>query len=130
LFSVAGFAQAPQTAKQAASWSNPIFDFDFPDPTIVRAGDGFFYAYATQAVVSGKLQHIQVARSSDLVNWERMADALPEKLVWANEFEPKFWAPHVSYADGKYFMYYSADPNTQKGLWRKQRLCYHVVFLP
>jgi arabinan endo-1,5-alpha-L-arabinosidase len=45
-----------------------------------------------------------------------MADALPEKPVWADKFEPKFWAPHVSVADGKYFMYYSADPNTQKGL--------------
>jgi arabinan endo-1,5-alpha-L-arabinosidase len=45
-----------------------------------------------------------------------MPDALPEKPVWADKFEPKFWAPHVSAADGKYFMYYSADPNTQEGL--------------
>ncbi|MDQ3323835.1 MAG: glycoside hydrolase family 43 protein [Acidobacteriota bacterium] len=116
LFSTANLAQTAQTAKQAETWSNPIFDFDFPDPTVVRAGDGYFYAYATQAVVNGKLHHIQVARSNDLVNWERMPDALPQKPVWADKSEPKFWAPHVSFADGKYFMYYSADPNTQKGL--------------
>ncbi|CAN5722619.1 family 43 glycosylhydrolase [soil metagenome] len=116
LSSTANFAQTAQPAKQAETWQNPVFDTDFPDPTVVRAGDGYFYAYATQAVVNGKLQHIQVARSKDLINWERMADALPEKPVWANKFEPKFWAPHVSFADGKYFMYYSADPNTQKGL--------------
>jgi arabinan endo-1,5-alpha-L-arabinosidase len=116
LFATLSFAQAPQIAKQAKLWSNPIFDFDFPDPTVVRAGDGFFYAYATQAVINGKLHHIQAARSKDLVNWERMPDALPEKPVWANETEPKFWAPHVSFADGKYFMYYSADPNTKSGL--------------
>nr|MDQ3043153.1 family 43 glycosylhydrolase [Acidobacteriota bacterium] len=120
LFSAASFAQTPQTArereKQPETWSNPVFDFDFPDPTVVRAGDGYFYAYATQAVVNGKLHHIQVARSNDLLNWERRADALPEKPVWANEGEPKFWAPHVSFADGKYYMYYSADPNTRKGL--------------
>jgi len=120
LFSAASFAQTPQAAKQSEkqteTWRNPVFDFDFPDPTVVRAGDGYFYAYATQAVVNGKLHHIQVARSMDLLNWERMADALPEKPVWANEGEPKFWAPHVSFADGKYYMYYSADPNTQKGL--------------
>jgi len=97
-------------------FQNPVFDFDFPDPTVVRAGDGYFYAYATQAVVDGKLHHIQVARSEDLGNWTRMPDALPQKPVWADKFEPKFWAPHVSFADGKYFMYYSADPNTQKGL--------------
>ena len=116
LFSTAGFAQSAQTAKQTETWSNPVFDTDFPDPTVVRAGDGYFYAYATQAVVNGKLQHIQLARSNDLVNWERMPDALPEKPVWADKFEPKFWAPHVSFADGKYYMYYSADPNTKAGL--------------
>nr|MBA3694208.1 family 43 glycosylhydrolase [Acidobacteriota bacterium] len=116
LFSTANFAQTVQLAKQAETWQNPVFDTDFPDPTVIRAGDGYFYAYATQAVVNGKLQHIQVAHSKDLVNWERMADALPEKPVWADKYEPKFWAPHVSFADGKYFMYYSADPNTQKGL--------------
>ncbi|HEX8638762.1 MAG TPA: glycoside hydrolase family 43 protein [Pyrinomonadaceae bacterium] len=116
LFSTAGFAQTARTAKNTPTWQNPIFDSDFPDPTIVRAADGYFYAYATQAVVNGKLQHIQIARSQDLINWTRLPDALPNKPVWANETEPKFWAPHVSYADGKYFMYYSADPNTKNGL--------------
>lgn len=101
--------------RKVALYQNPVFDFDFPDPTIIRAGDGFFYAYATQAVVDGKMNNIQLARSSDLVNWERMPDALPEKPAWANETQ-KFWAPHVSYADGKYFMYFSADPNTLTGL--------------
>jgi len=119
LFSAVNFGQVSPTApttQQADTWSNPVFDTDFPDPTVVRAGDGYFYAYATQAVINGKLHHIQVARSLDLINWERMPDALPAKPTWADKTEPKFWAPHVSFADGKYFMYYSADPNTQKGL--------------
>ncbi len=58
LSSTANFAQTAQPAKQAETWQNPVFDTDFPDPTIVRAGDGYFYAYATQAVVNGKLHHI------------------------------------------------------------------------
>jgi arabinan endo-1,5-alpha-L-arabinosidase len=37
------------------------------------------------------------------------------KPVWANQTQD-FWAPHVQYADGKYFMYYSADPNPKTGL--------------
>lgn len=111
------FAQSGAGTERAKStYRNPVFDFDFPDPTIVRAGDGYFYAYATQAVVDGKLQHIQVARSEDLLHWTRVGDALPQKPVWADKSEPKFWAPHVSFADGKYFMYYSADPDTQTGL--------------
>ncbi len=56
-----------QTAQQAETWQNPVFDTDFPDPTAIRAGDGYFYAYATQAVVGVKMNNIQLARSSDLV---------------------------------------------------------------
>lgn len=109
-------AQKPQSAKQAETYQNPVFNFDFPDPTVIRARDGYFYAYATNAEVEGKLHHIQVARSKDLINWQRLSDALPKKPVWANKTEPKFWAPHVSEAGGKYYMYFSADPNTMTGL--------------
>ena len=114
----AGLEQtSPSRAKQETSfYKNPIFDFDFPDPTVLRTEDGNYYAYATQSIVDGKLHHIQVARSKDLVHWQRLPDALPERPAWADKTDPKFWAPHVSEADGKYFMYYSADPNTQKGL--------------
>jgi arabinan endo-1,5-alpha-L-arabinosidase len=50
-----------------------------------------------------------------LENWVRVGDALPVKPVWANQTQ-NFWAPHVTYADNKYIMYYSADPNTRNGL--------------
>ena len=82
---------------------------------MIRASDGYFYAYATQTVVNGSWINIQVARSTDLVNWQRLGDALPVKPNWANQTQD-FWAPHVQYADGKYFMYYSADPNSRTGL--------------
>jgi arabinan endo-1,5-alpha-L-arabinosidase len=116
LFNAATFAQTSTGAnRKTALYQNPIFDFDFPDPTVIRASDGYFYAYATQTVVNGSWINIQVARSSDLVNWQRLGDALPAKPVWANQTQD-FWAPHVQYADGKYFMYYSADPNSRTGL--------------
>jgi arabinan endo-1,5-alpha-L-arabinosidase len=102
-------------ARAAATYTNPIFDEDFPDPTVIRASDNFFYAYATQAVVAGKTFNIQVARSRDLVRWERLGDALPVKPAWANETQ-KFWAPHVSQHGDTFYMYYSADPNTLTGL--------------
>ena len=101
--------------RKIALYQNPVFDFDFPDPTVIRAADGYFYAYATQSVVNNIQQNIQTARSLDLVHWERLADALPVKPSWANQTQ-NFWAPHVVFADNKYFMYYSADPNTRTGL--------------
>lgn len=96
-------------------YTNPVFDMDFPDPTVLRASDGWFYAYATQTIINGQTLNIQVARSRDMINWEHLGDALPIKPVWANQTQ-KFWAPHVSQFGDTYYLYYSADPNTLTGL--------------
>ena len=67
----------------AKTYTNPIFDEDFPDPAVIQAPDGYYYAYATQTLRDGRWINIQVARSSDLVDWEYLGDAMPEKPVWA-----------------------------------------------
>lgn len=108
-------AAAAQASLSTASYVNPVFDVDFPDPTVIRATDGFYYAYATQTEIGGRTVNIQVARSEDLVHWKHMGDALPVKPVWANQTQ-KFWAPHVSQHGDTFYMYYSADPNTLTGL--------------
>ena len=63
--------------------------------------------------IGGSWTNIQLARSSDLINWKRLADALPVKPLWANKTQ-NFWAPHVIQIGKTYFMYYSAAPNTEK----------------
>jgi len=85
-------------------------DANFPDPAVLRAPDGTYYVYATQAGPDGGNANIQVARSRDLTTWTRLADALPVKPVWAARTQD-FWAPHVSVHDGRYYMYYSAKPD-------------------
>ncbi|HEX8459645.1 MAG TPA: glycoside hydrolase family 43 protein [Pyrinomonadaceae bacterium] len=105
----------PVQIRGAQTYTNPVFDEDFPDPTVIRASDNFFYAYATQTEVAGRTVNIQVARSRDLIRWERLGDALPVKPAWANRTQ-KFWAPHVSQHGDTFYMYYSADPNTLTGL--------------
>jgi arabinan endo-1,5-alpha-L-arabinosidase len=103
-----------------ATYTNPVLDADFPDPTVIRASDGMFYAYATQGERDGTSINIQVARSVDLAAWERIGDALPAKPRWASETQD-FWAPHVSEHGGTYYLYYSAKPDaavrdTSRGL--------------
>src|SRR4051812_45228241 len=111
-----GIAQSPLgLIRKTPLYQNPVYDFDFPDPTVIRASNGYYYAYATQTVVAGVWQNIQIARSLDLSHWEYIGDALPIKPVWANQTQ-NFWAPHVTEAGGTYYMYYSADPNSQTGL--------------
>jgi arabinan endo-1,5-alpha-L-arabinosidase len=98
------------------SYINPVFEFDFPDPAVLQATDGWYYLYATQGITPEfESQNIQAARSQDLVHWQRLPDALPEKPVWAKSTW-EFWAPHVVYHDGVYFMYYSAEPDKGIGL--------------
>ncbi|MDQ3323834.1 MAG: glycoside hydrolase family 43 protein [Acidobacteriota bacterium] len=110
------FAQSSVGINRKISlYQNSVFDSDFPDPTVIRSSDGFFYAYATQTFINGISYNIQVARSADLKNWERLGDALPVKPSWANQTQ-NVWAPHVSQIGDTYYMYYSADPNTRNGL--------------
>ena len=108
-------AQRVASRPNVATYENPVFDADFPDPTVVRARDGHYYAYATQAAVAGRDVNIQVARSRDLVRWEHLGDALPAKPAWASETQ-SFWAPHVALHGDTYYMYFSADPNAKTGL--------------
>jgi arabinan endo-1,5-alpha-L-arabinosidase len=89
------------------SYVNPVLDEDFPDPAVIHAPDGFYYAYATQTLRDGHWINIQVARSRDLVDWQLLGDALPEKPSWARETQD-FWAPFVLHDGDRYLMYYSA----------------------
>jgi beta-xylosidase len=85
----------------AGIYANPILDSDFPDPAVIRADDGFYYAYATQTLREGQWINVQVARSADLLDWEHVGDALPEKPEWARETQD-FWAPSVLYGGSTY----------------------------
>src|SRR6478736_8522344 len=97
-------------ALTTGTYVNPVLDEDFPDPAVLRASDGYYYAYATQTLREGHWINIQVARSKDLVRWEHLGDALPEKPAWARTTQD-FWAPSVIYDGSTYFMYYSATPD-------------------
>lgn len=93
-----------------ATYINPVLDADFPDPAVIKATDGYYYAYATQTEQAGRTINIQVARSPDLVNWTHLGDALPVKPSWASRTQD-FWAPDAKEAGGRYYLYYSAKPD-------------------
>lgn len=109
---LAGCAALPEER----TYGNPLTAAEFADPAVLRAPDGWFYAYATQGLREGRVLNIQVARSADLVRWEHLGDALPEKPRWGAT-KQWFWAPHVLYdaERRRYFMYYSAEPDQDDG---------------
>jgi arabinan endo-1,5-alpha-L-arabinosidase len=106
-------AGGPRTTASGTSQSvyvNPILDCDFPDPAIIHAPDGYYYAYGTQTLRDEGWINIQVARSKDLIHWDYLGDALPEKPAWARTTQD-FWAPSVIFDGQTYFMYFSATPD-------------------
>ena len=81
---------------------NPVIDDDFPDPDLLEV-DGTYYAYAT----NGNNDNVRVARSTDLMTWESLPDALPQLPAFV--IPGKTWAPEVTQIEpGRFVMYYTA----------------------
>ncbi|MBD8061078.1 glycoside hydrolase family 43 protein [Oceanitalea stevensii] len=100
---------APSSSSPAED-VNPVIHDDFPDPDVLEV-DGVYYAYGT----NGNLRNVRVARSTDLVEWELLEDALPELPSWV--IPGKTWAPEVTQLDdGSFALYFTAtsyDPYAQ-----------------
>lgn len=96
--------------KSSATYTNPVINNNAPDPTVIRAKDGTFYAYST-------MQHgnVPVYKSQDMVNWEFVGGAFRRGEV--PRFVPRanIWAPDINYIEGKYVLYFSMS--TWGGEW-------------
>lgn len=109
---------APPPPAHATTYTNPVsqgFADTFADPTIVRGQDGYWYAYATADPLKsgGQRELIPTARSTDLVNWSFVGDALNEASRPAYiTADSTYYAPDVRYLDGRYVMYYVATDTT------------------
>ena len=84
-----------------AKYRNPVVQRSVPDPTVIRAADGYFYVYGTEDT-----RNMPIYRSTDLVHWEFAG------TVFTDETRPTFtagglWAPDINYINGQYVMYYS-----------------------
>jgi beta-xylosidase len=84
-------------------FENPVLRTDFPDPGVLEV-DGVYYAYGTNA--SGK--NVQLARSTDLVEWELLTDAMPALPSWAMLGGSFIWAPEVIQIGEQFVLYYTA----------------------
>lgn len=100
------------------SYSNPVYsEYASPDPTVIRAADGYFYSYST-----GDLIHI--LRSKDLVHWEFVGRAFtstsrPRWITTKTGGDAGIWAPDINYINGQYVLYYSLSGSTaEKGSFK------------
>ncbi|MDR1602270.1 MAG: family 43 glycosylhydrolase [Tannerella sp.] len=92
--------QTPRVKKAARTYRNPVVSVNLPDPTVIKAGDGYFYLYATG-------RHTPVFRSSNLVDWEKVGNCFTDGTRPSWEPQAGIWAPDINRIDGKYVLYYS-----------------------
>lgn len=57
----------PEEPGNGGSYSNPVIAQSVPDPTVIRAEDGYFYLYGTEDVYN-----MPIFRSSDMVHWTKI----------------------------------------------------------
>ncbi len=88
------------------------------DPSVIRSlapGDTAWYMYCTSDPLGDwdrgpgggfRYRYLPVLRSTDLVHWTYVGDAVSSPPSWA-ESAANLWAPEIRYADGIYFLYYA-----------------------
>lgn len=85
---------------------NPIIRGFNPDPAICRGPDGYYVATSTFEWYPG----VQIHRSTDLANWEHVANPLNEARLLEMTGVPDscgVWAPCLTYADGEFWLAYT-----------------------
>jgi beta-xylosidase len=102
----AGSSGSAAASAGADQFANPVIARDFPDPFILRDGDTY-YAFAT----TDGAQHLQLARSKDLVTWEELNDPLPKFALWSSG---DTWAPEVVKTSAGFVLYYTAHDGELK----------------
>ena len=106
-------------AKYEEMYHNPIRTGMFPDPSIVRVGEDYYMVNSSFVF----FPCIPISHSKDLVNWEIIGHAItnPE---WAalEELEGGrgFWAPDISYDNGKFYIAATYRLNDTGTIYRKQ----------
>ncbi len=90
-----------QQAGKMNYYENPVIPGDFPDPTIIRAGDKYYAAGTT----SDFAPHYPIYESTDLVNWKQTGAIFSERPEWTSD---SFWAPELFYHNETFYAFYAA----------------------
>ncbi|MGI9601005.1 MAG: family 43 glycosylhydrolase [Acidimicrobiales bacterium] len=76
---------------------------DAADPDLLVVGAGTYYLFSTNTEAA----NVPVWRSTDLVTWAFLGDALPELPSWARSGSGTTWAPSVHRVGSTYNLYFS-----------------------
>lgn len=121
---LAGCIPSPYSQREretsGCTYRNPVYEeFVFPDPSLLHASDGTYFACATYNRWGDDTDRplVPIIRSPDLVNWTFVGEAFRERPNWKRG---GVWAPDICRLEGQYLIYYSLafwdDPNPGIGV--------------
>ena len=100
-------------------YRNPIRRGMWPDPSIVRVGEDYYMVNSTFVY----FPCIPVSHSRDLVHWRVIGHAI-ERAEWAHldglEGGRGYWAPDISYANGRFYICATLRLNDEGVVRRRQ----------
>ncbi|MCQ1059783.1 glycoside hydrolase family 43 protein [Photobacterium sp. ZSDE20] len=99
--------------------NNPILKGFHPDPCICRSGEDYYIATSTFEWFPG----VRIFHSRDLKNWRLASMPLNTTDVLDMKGNPDsggIWAPALSYADGKFWLFYT-DVKVIDAPWKNGR---------
>lgn len=99
---LAGILALGATLDASSATQGEVYARDFPDPSVIHAGNAW-YAFSTQTAWE-KSGAFPVLRSTDLVHWDYVADAMTHQPAWGRG---DWWAPSVVERAGTFYMYYT-----------------------
>lgn len=83
------------------TYENPVYNHSCPDPFVLKY-NGEYWCYCTGLRPDGRC--FGILHSRDLVHWDEVGSAM-DRLPGDGT---NYWAPEVTYENGRFYMYYSA----------------------
>jgi xylan 1,4-beta-xylosidase len=100
-------------------YTNPIRTGTFPDPSIVCVGEDFYMVNSSFIYFPA----IPISHSKDLIHWNIIGHAITDsKYSKLEELESGrgYWAPDISYYNGKFYIAVTYRLNDTGTIYRKQ----------
>lgn len=100
-------------------YQNPIRTGMYPDPSILRVGEDYYMVNSTFVF----FPCIPISHSKDLIHWEVIGHAITdENYAYLDELEGGrgYWAPDISYNEGRFYITATYRMNDTGDVCRKQ----------